>query len=212
MMRLLLATRSPDKLREARGILSGLAGLELLGLDDVAIEERAEEASIEAFDTFEENAAAKASYFASRSGILTVADDSGIAVDALGGRPGVHSKRFAPETALASGSSRDQANNRHLLQLLGAVPEPERTARYICVLALVDGDAPPSLFRGEVEGSILFEPEGLGGFGYDPLFYHPGLGRSFAEVDQATKGELSHRGVAFRQLRDHLRSAMESSS
>ncbi|MEX2529659.1 MAG: RdgB/HAM1 family non-canonical purine NTP pyrophosphatase [Gemmatimonadota bacterium] len=210
-MKLLLATRSADKLREAREILSGVEGLQLVGLDEAGIPERAEEASIEAFDTFEENAAAKARYFLRRSGMLTVADDSGIAVDALDGRPGVHSKRFAPETRLSDGSSRDLANNEYLLELLQDVPEPNRTARYVCVLALVEGEGPVSFFRGEVEGSILGEPRGSGGFGYDPLFYHHELGRTFGEVGREVKGELSHRGVAFRHLHDHLGTLEEGS-
>lgn len=203
-MKLLVGTRSPDKLGEIRRILSSVPDLEVLGPEAAGIEwDRAEE-ELEPWDTFEENAASKARYFRSLSGLPTVADDSGLVVDALGGRPGVRSRRFAPVEADLEGEARDRANNEHLLESLADLPLAERAARYICVAVLVDDDGTPTLFRGEAPGLILGRPRGRGGFGYDPLFFDPELGRTFAEIDAAEKNARSHRGHAFRALAEHL--------
>lgn len=202
-MRLLVATRSAHKLDEIRAILADVADLELVGLSDVGLEPSPDEDELEPYDTFEANAESKARWFHARTGLATVADDSGLAVDALGGRPGVRSKRFAPGDA--EGLERDRANNRHLLKLLDGVPPNERSARYVCAVALVDGDGPARLLRGECEGRILGEERGGGGFGYDPLFFVPELDRTFAEVPAADKHARSHRGRAFRALADLLR-------
>jgi len=202
-MRLLVATRSEHKLAEIREILSDLAGVEVVGLDDVGIEYEAAEDDLEPYATFEENASSKARYFRDRSGLPTVSDDSGIEVDALDGAPGVHSKRFAPPSDEVS--DRDQANNLHLLRLLDGVEDPARTARYQCVAVFIDGDSRPWTFRGAVEGRIQRAPEGDGGFGYDPLFFVPDLGRTFGRSSNEEKHRLSHRGRAFRALGGHLR-------
>lgn len=204
MRRLLVATRSADKLREIRGILRNVPHLAVVDLEEVGIPEDPEEDGIEVYETFQENALAKAKYFHERSGLPTVADDSGLVVDALDGRPGVHSKRFAPGGEKLPGEERDLANNEHLLSRLGDLELARRSARYVCVAALVREEGEPLYFEGEVEGLILGRPRGWGGFGYDPLFFHPGLGRTFAEIDRARKSELSHRGVAFRKLSEHL--------
>lgn len=204
MTRLLVATRSAHKLVEIRELLRDVPDLRLLDLHDADVPEVPEEAGIEVYGTFEENALAKARFFHDRSGLPTVADDSGLEVDALDGRPGVHSKRFAPAADDLDGEARDQANNEHLLKLLGDLPLANRTGRYVCVAALVGHDDEPALFRGEAEGLILGRAQGRGGFGYDPLFYDQGLGRTFGEISRQEKSRRSHRGAAFRALGDHL--------
>ncbi|MDX1567488.1 MAG: non-canonical purine NTP pyrophosphatase, partial [Longimicrobiales bacterium] len=154
----------------------------------------------------------KARYFHDRSGLPTVADDSGLAVDALGGRPGVRSKRFAPDQGL-DGEERDRANNRHLIRLLEDVPPEDRTARYVCVAALVEkAGAEPRYFRGEAPGLIVDEPRGTGGFGYDPHFFDPELQKTFAEIPPEEKNARSHRGRAFRALAAHLESRRDADS
>ncbi len=203
-MKLLVATRSPHKLREIRRILADVPGLELVGPDDAGIAPDPVEETLEPFHTFEANAASKARYFQRLGGLPAVADDSGLAVDALDGAPGVRSKRFAPGDA--EGLERDLANNAHLLRVLDGTPDAARTARYVCCVALVpETGADAVVFRGEAEGVILTEGRGEGGFGYDPLFFDPELGRTFAEIDAEAKNARSHRGKAFRALAQHLR-------
>lgn len=207
-MKLLLATRSAHKVTEIRHIFRRLPGcrdVELLDLDAAGVTPSADEEELEPYETFRENAASKARYFRAMTGLPTVADDSGLEVDALGRRPGVRSKRFSPEAGRLTGEELDRANNRHLLELLGDLPLPERTARYVCVAVLDAGEGEESrAFRGEAPGLILGRPRGRGGFGYDPLFYDPALGRTFAEIDREEKNERSHRGEAFRKVAGHL--------
>lgn len=198
-MDLLVSTRSQHKMTEIRAILGGVAGLRVLSLVDVGLEPMPEEDGLEPYDTFEANARSKAAYFQRRSGLPTVADDSGIVVDLLDGEPGVRSKRFAPVTGL-TGQALDDANNRHLLGLLGNAPLATRTAHYVCVAVLDTGDGDPIEFRGEAHGLILEAPRGAGGFGYDPLFYDEELGLTFAEISQGLKNGRSHRGRAFKAL------------
>jgi XTP/dITP diphosphohydrolase len=194
---LLVATRSADKLREIRAILAESLHREVIGLREAGVAPSPEEESLEVFDTFEENALAKARYFVARSGLPTLADDSGLCVDALGGRPGVRSKRYSGREGL-EGQPLDEANNARLLRELQAVPPRERTARYVCVVAVVEPDGTEMLFRGECEGLILAEPRGEEGFGYDPLFFLPAEGVSFGELPAERKNRLSHRAVAVR--------------
>lgn len=203
-MKLLLATRSAHKAREIRRILSDVPELELTTLDELGIPETPEEDALEVFETFEENALAKARYFKKRSGLPTLADDSGLEVDALGGAPGVRTKRFAPDRGL-EGQARDDENNRFLLEQLQGVPEAARTARYVCVAVLSDSSGDRA-FRGEAPGRILGEYRGTGGFGYDPLFFDPELGSTFAEIPGDRKNARSHRGKAFRALASYLSS------
>ena len=201
-MKLLLATRSAHKAREVARILrDGWSGDFLLATpEDVSIPRSPVEESLEPFDTFEENAASKARYFARLTGLPTVADDSGIEVDALGGRPGVRTKRFAPPGRYPH-LSRDEANNRYLLDRLEHVPPERRGARYVCVAAFIDpAGGETARFRGEAPGRILREARGTGGFGYDPIFHDDELGRTFAELTEAEKNARSHRGRAFRRL------------
>ena len=204
-MKLLIATRSQHKLAEIREILADVPELELVGLSQAGVAYDPAEEELEPYDTFEENAISKARYFFEKTGIPTASDDSGLAVDALGGAPGVRSKRYAPGGL--DGDERDQANNRHLLGQMEGVDDAERTARYVCVVAWVDGAGEPRTVRGEVEGRIGREPRGSGGFGYDPLFFVPDLGTTFASAPIAEKHARSHRGRAFRAFRDQLLSA-----
>ena len=202
-MKLLVATRSAHKMAEIRQILGDVPGLELLSLDDTGVAPSVAEEHLEPYDTFEENARSKAEYFHDRSGLPTVADDSGLQVDALGGEPGVRSKRFAPEQGL-DGLARDLANNRYLLSLLRDVPPAERRARYVCVAAFVADAGDLHTFRGEAAGLVIDEPRGSGGFGYDPHVLDPELGCTYAEMPAAEKNRRSHRGRAFRALRELL--------
>jgi XTP/dITP diphosphohydrolase len=198
-MRLLVATRSAHKLREIKEILNTVPDLEVLNLDDAGISYTREEEGLEPYPTFEENARSKAEYFRKKSGIPTVADDSGLEVDALDGRPGVRTKRFAPGEDL-EGEARDRANNAYLLELLSGKPSFERGARYVCVAALALSEGKVEIFRGEAEGIVLEAPRGKGGLGYDPIILDERSGRSFAELTAEEKNERSHRGRAFRSL------------
>lgn len=194
-----LATRSADKAREIADILHISLHATVLGLDDAAIERSPDEETIEAFDTFLANAHAKAAYFMRLTGAPTLADDSGISVDALHGQPGVHSRRYAAEPGL-DGTDLDRANNQRLLRALRHTPDDERSAHYTCaaVLHLPDGRRFSAL--GTCSGIILHEPRGTGGFGYDPLFMVPAIGLSFAEITPREKHQFSHRARAFRAL------------
>ena len=204
-MKLLLATRSTHKLKEIRAILRDEPEIELVDLNAAAVPVSGDEDLIEAFDTFEENAVAKAIHFHAKTGLPTVADDSGLVVDALDGAPGARSKRFAPVRDGVRGAERDWENLEHLLRKLAGIDLRARTARYVCVTALVTtATGQPDIFRGTVEGLILGHPRGEGGFGYDPVFYHRGLGRTFAEIAPEEKDAVSHRGKAFRDLACHL--------
>jgi len=202
-MDLLVATRSAHKMSEIRGILGDVSGLRVLDLDQAGVRYTGAEDDLEPYETFEENAVSKVEYFRGISGLVTVADDSGIEVDALDGAPGVRSKRFAPDRGF-DGEARDQANNEYLLELLEEKTMAERNARYVCVAALaLDGQNVMTL-RGEAPGVIALHPKGNGGFGYDPLFFDEELGRTFGEIALEEKQARSHRGRAFRALAGHL--------
>ena len=195
-MKLLVATRSPGKAREIRDIFTGLP-FEIAFPSDRFLERLPEEADLEGGAGYVENAVAKARYFAARSGLPTIADDSGIEVDALGGAPGARSARFSG----AEGQGADAANNALLLEQLAAVPEERRAARYRCVVALLTAPGGvPEIVEATCEGFILPEPRGQSGFGYDPLFYSPELQMSFGEAPPSAKHRVSHRGRAFRAL------------
>jgi len=195
-VKLLVATRSPGKVREIRDIFAGLP-FELAFPPDRFLQRLPEEADLEGGAGYVENAVAKARYFAARSGFPTVADDSGLEVDALGGAPGARSARWAG----AAGPGADAANNALLLEKLAGVPEERRAARYRCVVAfLALPSGVPEIVEATCEGFVLPEPRGQGGFGYDPLFYSPELQMSFAEAPPSAKHRVSHRGRAFRAL------------
>jgi XTP/dITP diphosphohydrolase len=194
----LIATRSEGKLRELRPLFAAHA-IAVLDLREAGIPESPDEDALEVFESFEENALAKAHYFHRLSGRPTVADDSGIAVDALGGRPGVRSKRWSGRTDL-SGQALDDENNRLLLAALqDAHAASDRRAHYVCAAAYVDA-ARSFVCRGEVHGHVAASATGSGGFGYDPYFVADELGRSFGEATREAKERISHRGRAFRGL------------
>jgi XTP/dITP diphosphohydrolase len=207
MIRFFVATTNAGKLRDfaAAAEASRFSFEPLPGLKEIPVPAEDE-------PTFEGNARTKAVYYSRFApGEIVLADDSGLEVDALGGAPGVRSARFAVDALKDSGevseildesarSDTDTLNNLYLLNRLEGVPPGQRRARYRCVLAAVrDGQC---IFTGEgtVEGEILIAPQGSGGFGYDPLFYLPDLGKSMAEIDLATKDRISHRGKALRNL------------
>lgn len=191
----LIATRSEGKLRELNGILAA-AGLRAVNLTQAMIAPSDVEEGIECFDTFEENALAKARYFHHLSGMPTLADDSGLCVDALGGAPGVWSKRFSGRGDL-SGQDLDDANNEKLMTELA--DKTDLAAGYKCAAALV-GDGVEGVEMGEVRGEIVRDPRGSHGFGYDPYFYATELGMTFGEASTESKEKISHRGRAFRAL------------
>ena len=199
-MRLLVATRSPGKTREIRELFAGLP-FHLLFPDELELDRLPEEGDLEHAETYSGNAVSKARYFAQRAGLPTVADDSGIEVDALGGAPGVHSARYALRHGYGAGLPQDAANNALLLEQLAGIPEERRTARYRCVVVYLETpSAAPELVEATCDGRILTAPRGDGGFGYDPLFFSDDLRRGFGEVPAATKHRVSHRGRAFRAL------------
>lgn len=198
---LLVATRSEDKVREIVPLLRNLP-VRIISLRDAGIPISPAEDAIERFDTFEENAAAKARYFFLASGgIPAVADDSGIEVATLGGAPGVRSKRWSGRSDLG-GQALDDANNAHLLTALRGAAD--RRARYVCVAAFADGVATLAA-RGETGGVIVDSACGAAGFGYDPYFLSDELGCTFAEAKLADKSRVSHRGRAFGALSEQLR-------
>lgn len=204
---LLVATRSPHKLRELRELIKP-SGFQLVSLDEAGVPEDPIEEHLEVHDTFEENARAKAIYFQRSTLMPTIADDSGLCVDRLDGGPGVRTKRFAPDD-MVERFGRDEANNRFLLQRLKDVPEEERGARYRCAIAYEDGEA-SFVVEGVVEGRIAAEPSGEGGFGYDPLFVVPEYGKTFGVLLPEVKAELSHRSRAARALSARLRELRSS--
>jgi len=199
---LLIATRSLGKLFELRPLFAD-AGIDVEDLDAAGLpEQAAAEDALERFQSFEENALAKARYFSELAGgRATVADDSGLEVRALGGEPGVRTKRWSGRGDLA-GRALDAANNAKLLDAMAGCDD--RRARYVCVAAYVDAEG-ERLFRGESSGRILRAPRGSGGFGYDPLFESDDLGVTFAEADRGAKERVSHRGRAFARLVAALR-------
>lgn len=204
-----LATRNAGKVHELQPLLAAV-GVRLLTLDALGLPESVEEDALEAFGSFEENALAKARYFARRTGAIVLADDSGLAVDALDGRPGVHSKRWSGRADL-QGAALDAANNLYLQQVLAQAAVAasahgtglSRRARYVCAAACAwseGGIWRDAVVRGETTGELLAEPRGREGFGYDPYFLSHDLGVTFAEVDRSAKARVSHRGRAFSAL------------
>ncbi len=202
---LVLATRSAHKAAEIERILAPL-DLHVETLADLGVEHLEEEEGIEVYDTFRGNAVAKALYFARRLRRPVLSDDSGLRVDALGGEPGVRTKRFSGRDDL-SGADLDAANNALLLRRLADVPDAERGARYVCAAVLGWPDGRAVCAVGTVSGRIARRPAGRAGFGYDPLFFVPSLDARFAEVEPAIKDAMSHRARAFRALASALEAA-----
>ena len=191
-MKLVFATRNRGKLIELRALAEGLP-LTILGLDEAGVHGEI----VEDGRTFEDNARKKAEAAAAGSGMAALADDSGLEVNGLGGAPGVDSAVWAGLLSGASGS--DAANNRKLVAECARVGTP-RSARYRCVLALALPGQSTVFEEGTVEGEIVLEPRGAGGFGYDPWFLLPELGRTMAELDLDQKNLMSHRGKAMRKM------------
>lgn len=196
---LLLATRSDDKAREVREILALRVDRPIRTLHELGIPPSDAEDHIEIHETFRGNAVAKAEYFARLTSLTVLSDDSGIAVDALGGEPGVHSRRFSGRLDLP-GPQLDAANNARLLDHLRDVPPDRRSAHYLCAATLLAPGRPPVVGLGAVSGLIAPAPDGRHGFGYDPLFFFPPLGLTFGRLTPRRKHEFSHRGRAFRAL------------
>ena len=197
-MELILASRNKKKIKEMEAILSqNIPGIRILSLDDIVFEGDIEEDGT----TFEENALIKArtAMEASGNGIAAIADDSGLAVDALNGAPGVYSARYA------GGHGDDVANNALLLKNLADIPVEKRTARFVCCIACVFPDGREVVVRGETEGLIIDEARGNGGFGYDPYFYYEPFGKTFSEMTSDEKNAISHRGKAVAKLTDALK-------
>lgn len=198
MTRLLIATNNPGKLREYENLLADLP-LTLTWPGQEGIELEVEETG----ESFRENAILKARAYARASGLLTLADDSGLEVDALGGEPGILSSRYAgPEAD-------DEDRMRLLLRKLEGVPWEERTARFRCVIALATPQGEVWTTEGSCEGIIAFEPRGEHGFGYDPVFYLPQFGRTMAQLPPELKNRISHRARAAEKARAILRELME---
>ncbi len=194
---LVLATKNRDKIREIQEILSDFS-IEIKTLEDFPDMPDV----VEDGQTLEENAIKKARSFHQFTGLPALADDTGLEVDALNGAPGVYSSRFAGENA-------SYADNREkLLREMSAVPDEARGAQFRCVVAFVNADQVLTV-EGIVRGTITRVPSGSGGFGYDPIFFVPELGRTFAEIDLETKNKMSHRGIAFRKMKEKLQSLFQ---
>ncbi len=190
---MLIATFNRGKIREIQEFLSGEA-IECLGLEILPGVAPCSESS----RSFEENARQKAVYYSQASTLLTLADDSGLVVDALGGAPGIYSARFVNEEAT------DEQRCQAVLDLLTGVPIEDRTARFICVIALALDGQVSGVFEGQVEGRIAFTPSGSNGFGYDPIFYIPETGKTMAELSPDEKLSISHRGRALSRMRREM--------
>jgi XTP/dITP diphosphohydrolase len=188
-MRLLVATSNPGKLREIRSVLGG-APVTLVSLRDIPRIEEPEETGL----TFEENARLKALHYAAHAGMTTVAEDSGLVIDAMDGEPGVHSARF-----LGAGATYPE-RFAEIFKRLAGPPEKNRAARFVCALAVADAGRIVYEARGVVEGEIARAARGDAGFGYDPIFYYPPYGATLAEVSEDAKLAVAHRGQAFRSL------------
>jgi XTP/dITP diphosphohydrolase len=194
-MKLVVATNNLNKVKEIAVILKR-QNYEILSLRDFP----GVPVVIEDGSSFEENAVKKASIIAEHTGLLTLADDSGLEVDALNGEPGVKSARFAGENAT------DEDRNHKLLNLLKDVPESRRSARFKCAMALSTPQGDTKVVLGVCEGSIAFEPRGNTGFGYDPVFFVPCYGKTFAELGPDIKNRISHRAIAIQKIKKLFRS------
>ena len=199
---LVLASANQHKLKEIQAILKDF-GFELITMDEAGY---GDEPIEENGSTFEDNSMIKAQAVLNKLGIMSLADDSGLEVDYLDGAPGVYSARFAGEP------KSDAKNNEKLLTLLKGVPDDKRTARFVTVLTLLFENGDSLVARGTVEGVIGYEPKGSNGFGYDPLFYVPKLGKTFAELSEEEKNDNSHRGNALQILKGMIVAYYENSN
>lgn len=198
MKKIYLATNNQNKVKEMKEILAGLP-VEVLGIKDLDIDKFE---VIEDGETLEENSYKKAAALANYTDEMVVADDSGLFVDALDGQPGVHSSRYAGE------DGNDKKNNEKLLEELEGVAEIDRGAKFATVITLIDGEE-VIVKRGECTGRIIEEPRGDNGFGYDPLFIPSGFDRTFAELDDTIKNDISHRHHALEKLFVYLEESLK---
>jgi XTP/dITP diphosphohydrolase len=197
MRRVLIATSNPGKLRDFAGA-AGPLGIEIAALPGFSALPPVVEDGL----TFEANARKKAEQYSLHApGEVVLADDSGLVVDGLNGAPGVHSARYAADDpGRAEANTDDEANNARLIREIRDVPGEKRTGRFVCVIAAARDGKTLSVFEGRAEGLILDSPRGANGFGYDPLFYFPQIGKTFAELNAQEKAAYSHRGEAFRKF------------
>ncbi|QOX79110.1 XTP/dITP diphosphatase [Trichlorobacter lovleyi] len=193
MMQLLVATRNRGKIKEIKALLDGLVEEVICAADLPDLPETVEDGA-----TFAENALKKAREASKATGLAVLADDSGLVVDGLNGRPGVYSARFAGADAT------DTANNLKLLQEIAGLSQPERSAAFVCSMAYVSPDGVERLFEGRVAGTIIDQPRGEHGFGYDPLFLVNGYQQTMAELPLEEKNRISHRGQALQAFKNFL--------
>lgn len=193
MRTLLVATRNRGKIKEIKALLDGLVEEVICAADLTDLPETVEDGA-----TFAENALKKAREASKATGLAVLADDSGLVVDGLSGRPGVYSARFAGADAT------DTANNLKLLQEVAGLAQPERSAAFVCSMAYVSPDGVERLFEGRVEGTIIDQPRGEHGFGYDPLFLVKGYQQTMAELPLVDKNRISHRGQALQAFKNFL--------
>ena len=193
MNKLVIATHNQGKAREIKELLHDVS-IEVLFLNDF----QAVHSLPEMEETFEDNAVSKARVVAEMTGLPALADDSGLIVDALKGRPGVYSARYSGQDAT------DIKNIEKLLEEMRDVEEEKRTARFVCVVALVFPEGESQTFRGECKGFITTTPRGTHGFGYDPVFYYPSFGCTFGEADPESKNRVSHRAMALEKFRKSI--------
>ena len=192
MINLLVATHNQNKLKEIKKILKSFEDVNAMNYEDLSI---TPPIIVEDGKTFRQNSIKKAVTMSKFFKGLVIADDSGLEVDALQGKPGVRSARFARKKAT------DKENNEKLLKLVDTVPEQDRTARFVCNLAIAKNGHLLDTFEGVVTGSIISKPRGKSGFGYDPLFIPQGKDKTFAEITQARKNAISHRSLALKKLK-----------
>ena len=197
--KLLIATNNSGKVEEYRRLL-GCLPVELTTPSNEGVTEEPEESG----DTFQENALIKARFYSEATGLHALADDSGIEVDALNGEPGVLSARYGGL------KGNDDDRNKLLLSNLSNVPWEKRTARFVCVVAMVWPGDREETFQGACQGYVAFEPSGQEGFGYDPLFYYPSFGKTFGQTDAEAKDSVSHRGIAARKAVQRLKEALSA--
>lgn len=193
MNQILVATNNKSKLKEIRKILEP-SRLKVVSLEDAGIFAD----PVENGSTFEENSLIKARAFKKLTHLPVAADDSGICAQGLDGLPGVHSKRFAGPNAS------DEDNNKYLINSLKKSGTEDFNASFVCVVAFIDTDGKEKLFKGECKGIIIEKPKGKGGFGYDPYFYIPEMGKTTAQMTENEKNSISHRGRAFKKLQTYL--------
>lgn len=184
------ATKNKGKVTE---FMETLKGFEIITMQEAGIDEEIEETG----KNFEENALIKARFVAAKTNFPVISDDSGLSVDALSGKPGIYSARYAGENAS------DAQRIEKLLQEMDSVEDELRTARFTCVIAYIDKNGTEKTFKGECEGVILREPRGKNGFGYDPVFFLPEYGKTFAELSTEIKAKISHRAKALEKLKDY---------